>query len=135
MDGGEKVACGLVITGSDGAELFEFTKEVLDPVACWVEILIVFTLQFAIGFGWNHRRFASPPQRLQNPLVGVIAFIGQHDRGLQNGQQCIGSLQIAGLSGCQQKAGRVAQGIDGGMDFRAQPAFAATDGLVFPVFF
>src|SRR6516162_10177901 len=40
-----------------------------------------------------------------------------------------------GLPGRQEEGQRIAEGIDHGMDFRAQPAFAAPDRLVFIVFF
>jgi hypothetical protein len=50
-------------------------------------------------------------------------------------QQHIGSIQIAGLTAGQMKADGVAQGIDRGMNFGAQPAFAASDGLVGAPFF
>jgi hypothetical protein len=36
VDGGEEVACGFVIAGSDGAKKFEFGEEVFDQVACLV---------------------------------------------------------------------------------------------------
>jgi hypothetical protein len=36
VDGGEKVACGFVTAGSDGAKKFEFGEEVFDQVACLV---------------------------------------------------------------------------------------------------
>jgi hypothetical protein len=39
------------------------------------------------------------------------------------------------LSGCQMNAGRIAQSIDGGVNFRAQSAFAASDRLVFAYVF
>jgi hypothetical protein len=39
------------------------------------------------------------------------------------------------LSGRQDKTRGMAQSIDGGMDFGAQPAFAVSDGLVTAVFF
>jgi hypothetical protein len=40
-----------------------------------------------------------------------------------------------GLARCQGEAGRVAQGIHGGMDFAAQAAPAAPEGLFFALFF
>jgi hypothetical protein len=39
------------------------------------------------------------------------------------------------LPGCEQKTGRVTTRIDGGVDFGAQPAFAASERLVFTLFF
>jgi hypothetical protein len=135
MDSGEEVAGGLVIAGGKGAELLQFAKEVLDPVACLVEVLVVGALEFAIGLGRNHGRFSGRRQRLENSLVGIVAFIGQHDGCFEDGQQPISPFQITGLSRCQQESRRMAQGIDGGMNFRAQPAFTAADRLLCPVFF
>jgi hypothetical protein len=40
-----------------------------------------------------------------------------------------------GLARRQYEAQRIAKGIDKGMDLCAQPAFAASDRLVFAVFF
>jgi hypothetical protein len=50
-------------------------------------------------------------------------------------QQHIGPVQIAGLTAGEMKADGVAQGIDRSMNLGAQPAFAATDGLVEAPFF
>jgi hypothetical protein len=104
-------------------------------MACLVEIFVVGALELAIRSSWNHGCFSSLRQRLQNPLVGIIAFIGQNNWCFQGGQQCIGPFQITGLSRRQQESRRVAQGINGGMNFRAQPAFTAPDRLVGTVFF
>ena len=130
VDGGEEVARGFIVAGGDGAILFEFGKEVFNPVARLIEIPVVFALDFAVGFGRNHRHFARLRQRNQNPLIGIEASIGEHDVGLHQRQQHVGSLQIARLSGRKMKPGRVAEGIDGGMNLGAQPALAASDGLV-----
>ena len=40
MDGGEEICCSFVEAVCDGAELFEFAKEILDQVARLVERLI-----------------------------------------------------------------------------------------------
>jgi hypothetical protein len=135
MDGGEEVSCGLVITGRDSAELFELAKEVLDPVACLIEVFIIITLHLAIRFGRNYCHFSGLRQRLQHPLVGIVALIGNHDRRLERRQQDIGSVQITGLAGRQYEASRMTQGIDGSMNLGAQSASAASDRLVFPLFF
>jgi hypothetical protein len=135
MDGGEEVSCSLVVAGSNGAELFEPAEEVLDAVTCLIQVLIVVALHFAIRFGWNHRRFSSLRQPLQNPFVGIVALVGQHDGCFESRQQCIGPLQITSLSGGQQESCRIPQGINSSMDFGAQPAFTASNRLVFPLFF
>jgi hypothetical protein len=40
MDGGQEISCGFVISGSDGAELLEFGKEIFDEVARFIEVLV-----------------------------------------------------------------------------------------------
>jgi hypothetical protein len=40
MDGGQEISCGFVISGSDGAELLEFGKEIFDEVARVIEVLV-----------------------------------------------------------------------------------------------
>ena len=75
MDGGEKVACGFVTAGSDGAKKFEFGEEVFDQVACLVEVFVVFALNLAVGFGRNHRYFARLLQGDQNPRICIEALV------------------------------------------------------------
>ena len=130
MDGGEEVASSFVIAGGDTAEELEFGEEVFDQMARLVEFLVIFALEFAVGFGGNHRYLARLPQGNQDPLIGVEAFIGEQNVGLQLRQQNIGPLQIAGLTAGQMKSDGIAQGIEGGVDFGAQPAFAVSDRLL-----
>src|SRR5436305_15326528 len=40
-----------------------------------------------------------------------------------------------GLTWCEEEGNRIAQGVDQGMDFGAQSAFAAPNRLIFAVFF
>jgi hypothetical protein len=40
MDGGQEISCGFVISGSDGAALLEFGKEIFDEVARFIEVLV-----------------------------------------------------------------------------------------------
>src|SRR5713101_52393 len=74
-------------------------------------------------------------KRLDQALVGIKSFVCQQSIGLHLGQQRVGTLQIVGLAWCQKEGEWIAQGIDQGMDFGAQSAFAAPDRLVFAVFF
>jgi hypothetical protein len=129
------VAGGLVITGGNRTELLELAEEVLNQVAGLVQIFVVVALHFPVGLGRNHRRFAGLRQRFEYPFVGIVAFVGNNNRRFYSGQQRLRSFQITGLSGCQEKTDRIAEGIDGGVNFRAQPAPAASDRLVCPAFF
>ena len=135
MNGGQEVASGFVVASRDGAELFELGEEVFYQMACFIEVLVVFALNFAIGFRRNHRDFTGVFQHLQDTLVGIEAFVGEHDPRFDLRQQHVGAVQIAGLTAGQMKASRVAQGVDRGMNLGAQPAFAAPDGLIGAPFF
>jgi hypothetical protein len=44
MDCGEEISRGFVVTGCDGTILLEFAEEVLDEVACLVEVFVKVTL-------------------------------------------------------------------------------------------
>ena len=135
INGGEKVSGGLVITGRQRPKLFELTEEIFDQMACFVKLTVVRASLFTVGPGRNHRRFSGLLQGLEHPLVGVVTLIDNDDRRCNRRQQFIGSVQVAGLSGRQQKASRVTERIDGSMDLGAQPALAASQGLVLALFF
>lgn len=70
-------------------------------------------------------------QRLDQSGLGVVGFVC--DDGLRGRvlEQDIGSLKIMGLARREDKARRIAQRIDPGVDLGAQPAPAAPDGLFF----
>src|SRR5258706_10496701 len=62
-------------------------------------------------------------------------FTRQQGIGLHLRQERIGSFQIMGLAGRQEKRNGVAQCVDHGVYFGAQSALAAPDRLVLVVFF
>jgi hypothetical protein len=125
----EEVSGGFVVARGDASEEFEFGEEVFDQVARFVEFFIVFPLHLSVRFGRNDGLFPSSLQEFQHPLVGVEAFVGNHRVGFQLRQQDICSVQLTGLAFGEMETKRVAEGIDGGVDFGAQSPFAATDGL------
>ena len=135
MDGGEEVACGLVIAGGNGTKELEFGEEVFNQVAAFVKFLVVIPLHFAVGLGRNHRRLARLLQGDQHARIGIEAFVGEHSVGLKFRQQRIGAFQVAGLPTGEMKSSGVAEGVDGGVNLGAQPALAAPDGLVGTPFF
>lgn len=130
MDSSEEVASCLVISSSDGSKELKLSEEVFNEMASFVEFLVVFALYLAIRLGRNHGNFAHLLPGNQDPLVGVEAFVGKQNVSFQLRQQHIGSFQIAGLSAGEMKSNGVAKSVYGGVNFGAQPAFAASDGLV-----
>ena len=135
MNGSQEVACSLVITRRQGAELLQLTEKIFNPMAGFVAFPVIRALLFAVRLWRNHGGFPDLRQRLEHPFVRVVAFISNDDRRYERRQQNVGSVPIAGLARCQHKAGWVPERIDGSMNFRAQPAFAASDGLVLSLFF
>ena len=101
----------------------------------FVKVSVVVPLVLAIGFRWDDDGFSRFFERLDDTLVGIEAFVGDHGVGLDLRQQYVGAIEIAGLSGGESEAGRIAQSVDRGVDLGAQSAFAAADRFVFAVFF
>ena len=135
MDSGEEVACELVVARGDGAELLELAEEVLDQVACLVEVLVVGARYRAIDLGRDHRDLVGGGERLDHPGIGVERLVGEQGVGGERGQEGVGTLQVVRLARREQEADRVAERIDQGVDLGTQPAFAAADRLVFAGFF
>ena len=129
MDGCEEISGGFVVAGGDTAEQLEFSEEVFNQVARFVEFLVVLALNFSVCLGRDDGLYPSLLQGFENPFVGVEALVGNHRFGRQSGQQNVGPIEFTGLAFGKMKTDRVAEGIDGGVNFSAQPAFAASDGL------
>lgn len=129
MDCGEEVACGFVVAGSDGAKLFEPAEEVLDEMAGLVEILVVVAQRLSILLGRYDRRLAGFAERFDHPLVGIEALVGDYRIGGDRGKKRIGAVEIMGLARRQVETGRIAEGVDGGVDLGAQSSPASPDRL------
>ena len=135
MDAGEEVSGGLVIAGRNRSVLLELTIEILHEVAGLVQFLVEEALNLSITLGRNDELFSCRKQRRDDALIGIESLVCQQGVGLHLGQKRVGTFQIMGLPRSQEEGQRIAKGIDHGMDFRAQSAFAAPDRLVFAVFF
>ena len=135
MDAGEEVSGGLVIAGRDRSVLLELAIEVLHEVARLVQFPVVRALNLSISFGRNDELFSFRKQRPDDAFIGIESLVCQQSVGLHLGQKHVGTLQIMGLPRGQEEGQRIAKGVDHGMDFGAQSAFAAPDRLVFAVFF
>jgi hypothetical protein len=117
--GTEEVSGGFVIACSNSAELLEFEEEVLDQMPGLVEFFIVITPLFPVGFWWNNGLDALLLKNFQDTLIGIKGFVSQQCACFEIGQKSIRSLQIAGLTRCQNKVQGIAQSIDNGVDFCA----------------
>ena len=84
-------------------------------------------MRFALG--GNDGLFSSFLEWFQHTFVSIKALVSNHGSGLDGRQQDIVFVQPAGLSFGEMKTGRVAERIYRGVNFGAQSAFTASDGL------
>lgn len=130
IDGAEEVRGALIVPRGNGAALFELGKEVLDQMACFVQVFIVCAGDCSVGFWRDDDGFACFAQRFNHPFIGIKGFVGNDRVCVHAGQQRVGTVKIMGLSWREMEAGRVAQRIAGGMYFCGQAALAAPDRLL-----
>src|SRR5262245_23112757 len=135
MYGREKVAGSLVIACGDGSELLEPGEEILNQVASLEQLLVVISLDLAVGLGRDHHSLASGDEWIDHTLLGVERLGRDQRVSLHRRQQVIRSLQVVFLATGQEEADRIAERIDQGMDLGAQPTARAADRLVFTGFF
>lgn len=135
VDGGEEISCGFVVACGDGAELFEFAEKVLDQVARLVEMFVKVAGRGAVAAERDDRPSRGRGERSDDPLVGVVSFVGDQRGSGDLRQQGVRAGKVMYLSGGQVERDRVAEGVDQSMDLGAQSAFAAADRLPAIVFF
>jgi hypothetical protein len=135
MDCGEEISGGFVVARGDSSKLLELAEEVLNEMTRLESRFVIGALGFAIVPGWNHGGFASRAKRLDHTLIGVECFVCQQSVGLHVRQQRIGAFQIMCLARGQKEGEWIAQGVDQGVNFGAQPAVAGPDRLGLTVFF
>jgi hypothetical protein len=135
MNAGEEVSGGFIIAGRDGSKLFELADEILDEMARLVHLFVEIPRRLATASGWNYWRLARRHEGFDHALIGIEGFIRQHGIGFHLRQERVGTFEIMCLTAGQEERKRIAQGVDHEMDFCAQPAFAASDRLIFAIFF
>ena len=130
VDGRQEISGGFVVARGDGSELFEFTEEIFDEVSRFIEISVKIGGRQTIWPRWDYGRFAGGCEGLADPRVSIESLVGDQRISGHLRQQRVGSDQIMGLSRRQQERQRVAECVDQGVDFCAQPAAAFADCLV-----
>lgn len=93
-------------------------------------MLVIRTGGGPVPLGRNHDCFTGLLQRFDHSGIGVITFVSDDGIGAHGRQKLIGPVQVAGLPLAQPQPRRVAKCINRGMDFGAQTAFAAANGLI-----
>ena len=130
MDGAEEVSSGFVVASCNAAVLLESCEEVLDQVASFVQMAVVFALNVARAARWNDDGFASLEQRVDHASLRVVGFVCQYCARWGCFEQDVSAVQIVSLSGRQVKPRRVAQSVNRGVYLGGQSSPAAPDGLL-----
>ena len=128
MDTGEKISGEFVIACRDGAKVLEFVEEALDEIALAIKGKIAGQRLRAAGMGRNHRGDLSLGEGLDK-AVGIVCLIGDEGPGMRVLEQRLAARKIVGLSWSENELKRIAEGIDKGVNFRAQSAAGSTDRL------
>ena len=77
IDSTEKVPCPLVVARCNGSILLEFGKEILDPVAGFVQLLIILTQVLTVASRRNHYCLALSLKSLNDSRIGIVALISE----------------------------------------------------------
>ncbi len=134
-DCGEQVSCELVMAGRDASEVLELVEEAFHEVALAVQVMGCGALLPAIPLGRDVGARAMVGNELEDG-AGVIAAVSDGVPGrlkaVKEGRH--GSL-VGGLARGDHEAARPAKAVEDDVDFGAQPASRASDGVVRTPFF
>jgi transposase len=109
--------------------MLDLVDEAFDQVALLVEVLVVRNGLLSRGFGRNDR--VGTKGEISPDPIGVVGAIGKHMLGGDAVDQGLGLRAVVDLTWREDQPERIAESVDGDMDFRAQPAARATDRLRF----
>ncbi len=129
MDHCGEVGVGFVVARGDAAELFEIAEEVLDQMAPAVHREVAGDGAHPVGFGRDDRQDAPVIEFGSQPIV-VEAFVGEQSVEVEAGDKRFGAKAVVALTGQEQEAAQIAQGIDQGDDLCGQPAARVSDRLI-----
>jgi hypothetical protein len=110
--------------------MLDFIEETLDQMPLFVEMMIIFTLIFAVPARWDHRHGIFFRNLLQE-LFRIVRAIRNNALKIKVFNQIICLCNIMSLATRQEKAQGVAQSIYAGVDLGAEPTSAASKRLGF----
>ena len=108
--------------------MLDLIDETLRQMTFLVPVFVVFSTFFTILPGWDDH-FGIHFHNQQEEIFGVIGAIGNQALKFQVNHQSFGLRNVMPLASRQAKTQGVAQRIDTHVDFGAEPAPAATEGL------
>lgn len=83
-----------VVPRRDATVLLQASKEVLDEVALFVQVLVIATFFFAVPTTWDDYLFSLLQERVHDPLLRVIAFVGKNCSSGNGCKQHISTFEV-----------------------------------------
>jgi len=128
MNKGQERRSEFVVSSGNASELLETAEETLDQISIPIEMSVERAKNTAIG-AWRDNCLS--PLRFDGCYkgIGVVALVcDDKASGLIPDQRC-SLIDVGDLSGRQNDAQRIAERIDGNMQFGGQPASRPADFL------
>ena len=122
MEGGEEGSGVFGVSRGDSAPALEMQECIFDPMAQFVEILIVSPLKKTVFLGRNHGDHALG-RRLGQNRVGVITLVRQQIRRAQALDQATGMRAVRVCTLSDKDSDRQTKRIHRQMNLRVEPPF------------
>lgn len=128
MNKGQERRSEFVVSGGNASELLEATEEALDQISIPIKMPVVGAWGTTIGARRDTRLSAL---RLddRHQGIGVVALVSHNEASRLIADQRGGLIDVRDLSRRKNDAQRIAQCVDGNMQFGRQPAFRPADFL------
>jgi hypothetical protein len=117
----ENISGEFVVAGRNSPKVLNFIEEALDDVALAVKCEIAIAFGLSVAFGGNYARDFSLRKAIDE-RISVVGLV--RDQGFRIGISIRSWAQAKSwICPCREhQIGRIAQGIDEGVNFRCQPA-------------
>lgn len=94
MNATQERICSFVVPRCNATVLLQASKEVLDEMARFVQVLVVAAFFFAVPTAWDDYLLALLQERVHDPLLCVIAFVGKNCSSWNGCKQYISTFEV-----------------------------------------
>ena len=108
--------------------MLHLVEKTLDQMPFLIKMFVIVSLFFAIFSGWDYRLSTFFSDFCQK-VIRIIGTVRNGTFKFKARNQCFRLCDVMPLSACQDKAQRIAESIYICVDFCAEPALAAPQGL------
>jgi hypothetical protein len=116
LDGCENISGEFVVAARNGPKVLNFIEETLDEVALAVNCKIAIASGLSVAFAGNRRDFSL--RKAIDERISVAGLVCDQGSRIGIFNQVPGASQIVDLPCREHQIGRIAQGINEGVNFR-----------------